>query len=394
MLVLILHKTYVEKKVFPPDFRSGSRFPATDCFFRLRHNTQRNTIFVIIITPFANYFIIKVIGYSMEQDKQQEQQQDDVAVQPRRSSRLVESPLTKVTRINTNRNKSPFVIRGRLLPTQRNRSSPVAPKRSASVVSFADTSVSTMPPKKKTKTATAATTKTRTNWTKQEDVFLCIAFVNVSEDPVVGTGQKSKEFWSRVHKMFKELVKKRSSELEEWVRNTSREENSIQNRFKKLIAKNVLLFNPFYSQVKKAKPSGMQEDDIRAEAADQYLDFYNEQFKFMHCLDELWKIPKFDPMQEVIEIGSDDEDDAAAKSTTTTIKSEGGTNNTLSVMGGNMARPMGTKAAKQLLKDERTTASIEASFRAEQMTSFVACQKSMATSQDSLANSFATSQKK
>jgi hypothetical protein len=194
--------------------------------------------------------------------------------------------------------------------------------------------------------------------------------------------------------MFKELVKKRSSELEEWVRNTIREENSLQNRFKKLIAKNVLLFNPFYSQVKKAKPSGMQEDDIRAEAADQYLDFYNEQFKFMHCLDELWKIPKFDPMQEVIEIGSDDEDDAAAKSTTTTIKSEGGTNNTLSVMGGNMARPMGTKAAKQLLKDERTTASIEASFRAEQMTSFVACQKSMATSQDSLANSFATSQKR
>jgi hypothetical protein len=134
--------------------------------------------------------------------------------------------------------------------------------------------------------------------------------------------------------------------------------------------------------------SGMQEDDIRAEAAEQYLDFYNEQFKFMHCLDELWKIPKFDPMQEVIEIGSDDEDDAAAKSTMTTIKSEGGTNNTLSVsMGGNMARPMGTKAAKQLLKDERTTASIEASLRADTMTSFAASQKSMATSHDPMATS-------
>jgi hypothetical protein len=90
-----------------------------------------------------------------------------------------------------------------------------------------------MPRKKKTKTATAATTKTRTNWTKQEDVFLCIAFVNVSEDPVVGTGQKSKEFWSRVNKMFKELVKKRSSELEEWVRNTNREETSMQKLFQK-----------------------------------------------------------------------------------------------------------------------------------------------------------------
>jgi hypothetical protein len=305
-------------------------------------------------------------------------------------SQLVESPLTKETRINTNKNKSPFINR-RLLPTtQRNRSSPVACKRSASVVSLADSVI--MPPKKKTKTATAATTKTRTNWTKQEDVFLCIAFVNVSEDPVlVGTpGQKSKEFWSRVHKMFKELVKKRSSELEEWVRNTNREETSMQNRFKKLIAKNVLLFNPYYSKVKKAKPSGMQEDDIRAEAAEQYLDFYNEQFKFMHCLDELWKLPKFDPMQEVIDIGSDDEDDAAAKSITPTITSEGGINTILSVMGGNMARSMGTKAAKQQLKDERSLASIEVSLRAEIMTSYAASQKSMATSHES----FATFQRK
>jgi hypothetical protein len=84
-------------------------------------------------------------------------------------------------------------------------------------------------------------------------LFLCITFVNVSEDPVVGTGQKAKEFWSRVHKMFKELLKKRSSELEELVRNTNREETSMQNRFKKLIAKNVLLFNPYYSKVKKGK---------------------------------------------------------------------------------------------------------------------------------------------
>jgi hypothetical protein len=65
---------------------------------------------MIIIIPF-----VKAIGYSMED---QQQQQDDMAVQPRRSSLLVESPLTnKETRINTNKNKSPFVNR-RLLPTQ------------------------------------------------------------------------------------------------------------------------------------------------------------------------------------------------------------------------------------------------------------------------------------
>jgi hypothetical protein len=60
----------------------------------------------------------KVIGYSMEDKQQQQQQQEDnTAVKPRRSSRLVESPLTKETRINTNKNESPFINR-RLLPTQ------------------------------------------------------------------------------------------------------------------------------------------------------------------------------------------------------------------------------------------------------------------------------------
>jgi hypothetical protein len=75
--------------------------------------------FIIIINVIG--YIIKVIGYSMEQ----QQQQDNAAVQPRRSSRSVESPLAKETRINANENKSPFVNR-RLLPTQRNRSSPAA----------------------------------------------------------------------------------------------------------------------------------------------------------------------------------------------------------------------------------------------------------------------------
>jgi hypothetical protein len=61
----------------------------------------------------------------MEDKQQQQQQQQDESGAPagvRRSSRLVESPLTKETRINTNKNKSPF--NRRLLPTQRNRSFP------------------------------------------------------------------------------------------------------------------------------------------------------------------------------------------------------------------------------------------------------------------------------
>jgi hypothetical protein len=65
---------------------------------------------------------IKEIGYSMEDKQQQQQQQQDqssASAGVRRSSRLVESPLTRETIINTNKNKSPFVNR-RVLPTQGN----------------------------------------------------------------------------------------------------------------------------------------------------------------------------------------------------------------------------------------------------------------------------------
>jgi hypothetical protein len=53
----------------------------------------------------------------MEDKQEEEEEEVDAAVQPRRSSQLVESPLTKETRVNTNKNESPFVDR-RLLPTQ------------------------------------------------------------------------------------------------------------------------------------------------------------------------------------------------------------------------------------------------------------------------------------
>jgi hypothetical protein len=58
-------------------------------------------------------------------------------------------------------------------------------------------------------------------------------------------------------------------------------------------------------------------------------------FKFLHCLDELGKLPKFDPMQEVIELGGSGGEDGAVPSNTpnsTTIKSEGGINYTLAIM--------------------------------------------------------------
>jgi hypothetical protein len=364
--------------VFPS--QKKRRFPRR--FFPLRSQpTQRYYIIIIIITPFANYFYIniKVIGYSMEDKQQQQQQQQDnvVAVKPRRSSRSVESPLTKKTRINTNKNKSPFVNRRLLLPTQRNRSySPaVTLKQSASVVSFVDRiSVSTMPPKKKTKTTTAAAANSKrgNNFAELEDQFICQAYINVSTDPTIGNGRRSKDFWSKVHTMYGELVNQNKHLMKDPL---VRDVASIKNHWSKQIQKYSLLFIPLYKKAYDERVSGTTDDDIlEAAMLDMYRDQYNSPFKFKHCLAELEKIPTFNPksdyVEEVIDIvdGDDDDDDDAEElheddsnlnkkmSSATKVKKE--VNNTLSAMvGANTARPLGSKQAKANLKDDRSVTS-------------------------------------
>jgi hypothetical protein len=143
-------------------------------------------------------------------------------------------------------------------------------------------------------------------------------------------------------------------------------------RFTKQIAKFVLLYNPFYKREKDCKPSGTNEDDIRSRAMDKYQEQLGESFKFPHCLDELWKVPKFHPMLEIVEVGYDEESGSKPS-----VKSEGGVNSTLNVMGGNLARPIGTKAAKQQLLDDRSVASLDAA-RTKSITSMAQSHKRLA----------------
>jgi hypothetical protein len=308
----------------------------------------------------------------MEDKQQQQQQQQDVAVQPRRSSRLAESPLTKKTRINTSKNKSPFVNR-RLLPTQRNRSSSpaIALKRSASVVSFADSiSVSIMPPKKKTKTTTAAAANSKrgNNFAEMEDQFICQAYINVSTDPTIGNGRRSKDFWSNVHRMYGEFVNQNKHLMEDPL---VRDVASIKNRWSKQIQKHCLIFMTFYNRAHKNRVSGTTDDDVLdAAIMEEHREQLGTPFKFKHCLAELEKIPKFNPKsgvveeEEVVEILDDDDDDDDVvevdsnpsnqkKMSATKVKKE--INNTLSAMGANLARPIGSKQAKANLKDDKSS---------------------------------------
>ena len=57
-----------------------------------------------------------------------------------------------------------------------------------------------LPPQTKVKVETVAK---RRVFTEDEDISICKAWVNISEDPVVGADQKKDQFWARVHqKMY------------------------------------------------------------------------------------------------------------------------------------------------------------------------------------------------
>ena len=49
----------------------------------------------------------------------------------------------------------------------------------------------------KKEAAVLVASKRPPNFSSDEDLYICKAFVNVSTDPTVGTGQKGKDFWEK-----------------------------------------------------------------------------------------------------------------------------------------------------------------------------------------------------
>ena len=54
--------------------------------------------------------------------------------------------------------------------------------------------------------------KRQANFSQDEDFMLCCAYVNVSVDPIVGVGQKSETFWTRVLEKYLLLTEKHLSD--------------------------------------------------------------------------------------------------------------------------------------------------------------------------------------
>lgn len=98
------------------------------------------------------------------------------------------------------------------------------------------------------------------NFTVNEDVLICMAFVAASEDAAVGTNQKSADFKKRVHELYIALVTDSNNKAKTTY--NFRTALSVFNRFKRL-SKLVLKF--IAVEEMSQKPSGDNGEELYAQ---------------------------------------------------------------------------------------------------------------------------------
>ncbi|ETP53898.1 hypothetical protein F442_01251, partial [Phytophthora nicotianae P10297] len=84
-------------------------------------------------------------------------------------------------------------------------------------------------------------------WTPAEDVALCKAYTNISEDGATSTDQRSSLFWDRIHDTYTGLVPAGTP---------ARKAGALQSRWSGLIRPDVSLFASCLAVVKAEEHSG------------------------------------------------------------------------------------------------------------------------------------------
>jgi hypothetical protein len=106
--------------------------------------------------------------------------------------------------------------------------------------------------------------KKNPNWSIEEDKQLCVAWLNTSQDSVIGVGQKGSTFWERIYHFYTNLVdelNKENKTNKKFKPLPIRLENAIECRWGHIM-KTCNKFGGCYSQVKGRMKSGRSHDDI------------------------------------------------------------------------------------------------------------------------------------
>jgi hypothetical protein len=147
--------------------------------------------------------------------------------------------------------------------------------------------------------------KTRSkSYQLQEDCALSRAYVHVSQNPVKGNGQKGDIFWNLVLDEFRKKVfdeayeDKNEMEKVVWLARTERSTSGIKSRFTNQISPDVSKFLAELKKTKSVEQSGWNENQYVEDAMDSFRIKYSKPFKFIHCVDILQQMPKFNAFEE------------------------------------------------------------------------------------------------
>ncbi|KAE8960974.1 hypothetical protein PR003_g4126 [Phytophthora rubi] len=100
-----------------------------------------------------------------------------------------------------------------------------------------------------------------TPWSVEEDVRLCKAYTNISEDGATSTDQNATAFWDRIHATYSQLGATDT---------VARKPGALQTRWAGLIRPDVALYASCLAAVEAQQRSGWTEQDYTNEAANRF----------------------------------------------------------------------------------------------------------------------------
>ncbi|KAE8891235.1 hypothetical protein PF003_g24487 [Phytophthora fragariae] len=100
-----------------------------------------------------------------------------------------------------------------------------------------------------------------TPWSVEEDVRLCKAYTNISEDGATSTDQNATTFWYRIHATYSQLGATDT---------VARKPGALQTRWAGLIRPDVALYASCLAAVEAQQRSGWTEQDYTNEAANRF----------------------------------------------------------------------------------------------------------------------------
>ncbi|KAD5508482.1 hypothetical protein E3N88_16185 [Mikania micrantha] len=110
-------------------------------------------------------------------------------------------------------------------------------------------------------------------WTTEEEFQLTKAWIDVSEDPIVGRNQKGPDFWSKIRNQFFQAMG----------RGEYRTNDMLSSKWRDMNLK-VRKFNGIYSQKWQTRRSGQSDAMIEREAEEQYREEFNVPFSLQRRL--------------------------------------------------------------------------------------------------------------